>query len=205
MSHIDVNQLSTTENIEENSNSFVADSFNLQQVDVFRDKLNSPYPSLEQKPIDEFQKNGYVSRAFPVLCPTGPADFIDYQDNLDFSFIDYRTLLMLYKNRCFAKDFRLRYFLVTTYFRHQMLSQAKMYIRQGNWNGDDAETVEKAVEENPKIFDGIVSFNKNLKSTNAFWKTKCRELSVMCKQLGTSQFFLHYRRLIIIGQICLSS
>lgn len=123
-----------SENIEENSNSFVPDTFNLQQDNIIGHKLNLTYPSLGQKPIDEFQKNEYISKAFPVLFPTGSADFSDDHDDDDFFFIEYCKLSMLYiyKDSRFAKDFRLKYFLINTYFRHQVLSQTKIYIKQGN-------------------------------------------------------------------------
>lgn len=96
---------------------------------------------------------------------------------------------MQYKDRRFAQDYKLRYFLFNTHLRHQLLSQATLYMKQGQWKNDDANLFKEAVQNNPKMLDGIMSFNKNIKSSSSYWKQKCCELLAMCKQLGKPNVF----------------
>lgn len=175
--------------IEEQLNSFIPNTPSLTEDEVIRQQLNLPYPEVENSPINEFKKNGYISKAFPVLFPHGTGDYSDYHADDDITFPEYCKFLMQYEDRRFAQDFRLRYFLFNTQIRHKLLSKANIYIKQGDWKNKNAEDFKEAVKKNPKIMDSLISFNKGIKSTVAFWKSKCGELINMCKQLGSPQIF----------------
>lgn len=175
--------------IEEYSNSFVPNAYNIQQDKIIYEKLNIKYPDLDSTPINEFSKDGYISKAFPILFPYGTADFSDCRIDDKISFGEYCKFLLQYKDRRFAQDYRFRYFLLNTHLRHQMISQARMYVKQGHWVDSDTLSFKDAIEKNPKFLDGIISFNKKIKGTTSFWKTKCAELITMCQQLGSPTVF----------------
>jgi len=64
-----------------------------------RESLQSPttipWPARGQHPLNEFQSEGYISQAFPVLFPTGAAEFLAAHLH-DVSIAAYFKHLMLY-------------------------------------------------------------------------------------------------------------
>lgn len=174
---------------EDGLNSFVPDRSIIKQDDVFYHKLDMPYPELEKITINEFQKNGYFSKAFPALLPYGTGDYSNYHIDDNFSFSEYCKFFVQYKDRRFAQNFRFRYFLYNTSIRHQLLLKANVYIKQGQWQNENVESFKNIIEINPKLLNSMVCFTRQLKSTTAYWKSKCVELLDMCKQLRTPRIF----------------
>lgn len=58
----------------------------MPQEEMIRQKLNLPYPNIESKPINKFEKNGQIFKAFPILFPYGTADFVIFMLMIIFSF-----------------------------------------------------------------------------------------------------------------------
>ena len=51
--------------------SYVPKHYTFDQQQLINSELNLPYPELSSTPIDEFNSEGYISCAFPVLFPFG--------------------------------------------------------------------------------------------------------------------------------------
>lgn len=114
-------------------NAFIPNLRNIDSAETVKTKLHSKYPSMQPNPINEYLKNGYIAQAFPTLFPYGSGDYNDYRIDDKFTLTEYSQFLMRYKDQRFAKDERLKYLLLNTIFRHQLISQANVYIRKGHW------------------------------------------------------------------------
>ena len=66
------------------------------------------WPSISGNPVNEFTTEGYMSCAFPTLCPTGSADFVS-PCQCSVTIGNYFKHLMLYSDSRFAKHPRFRY------------------------------------------------------------------------------------------------
>ena len=63
----------------------------------------------EHNPINEFSMEGYFSRAFPTLFPTGAAEFLAPRIH-KITIDNYFKHLVMYDDKRLAKHCRFRYF-----------------------------------------------------------------------------------------------
>ena len=68
------------------------------------------WPTMESAPINEFDTEGYIVRAFPALFPSGKCDLRDYSRSMKITADQYFKRLLKYKDGRFAKDPRFRFF-----------------------------------------------------------------------------------------------
>lgn len=84
-----------------------------------------PCPARGENPLNEFQCEGYITCAFPVLFPTGAAEFLAAR--LHYATIGaYFKHLMLYDDGRFARHCRFRYFALNTEMRWRVLQTGRV-------------------------------------------------------------------------------
>lgn len=87
------------------------------------------WPEVCSTPVNEFTTEGYMSRAFPTLYPTGAADF-NAPRQRTVTCGNYFKHLMLYKDQRFAQHPRFRYFALNTEMRWRALQSGCIYVKQ---------------------------------------------------------------------------
>ena len=85
------------------------------------------WPVRGQNPLNEFQCEGYITRAFPVLFPTGKAEFLAPSLN-SVTIGAYFKHLMFYHDGRFAKHCRFRYFALNTEMRWRALQSSYLCV-----------------------------------------------------------------------------
>ena len=124
------------------------------------------WPSTAGNPINEFTTEGYICCAFPVLFPTGAADFLAPRQRM-VTIGNYFKHLMLYHGQRFAKHPRFRYFALNTQMRHRALQNGRIYVRQ---NPDDGhlsvdELRDMVGHSNQALSNRVLHFGATLRGT----------------------------------------
>lgn len=150
-----------------------------------------PWPEIGQSPINEFNTQGYIACAFPVLFPFGNADLrtprlAKVDPNLYFKH------LMKYKDGRFAKHNTFRFFAMNSILRWMAFSNATVCIKKipELQNLQTADAILQYIQTNPNGLKQIIAFKKNLRSTRPYWYQRSRELLTMIETIGTPTLFI---------------
>ena len=148
------------------------------------------WPSTAGNPINEFTTEGYICCAFPVLFPTGAADFLAPRQRM-VTIGNYFKHLMLYHGQRFAKHPRFRYFALNTQMRHRALQNGRIYVRQ---NPDDGhlsvdELRDMVGHSNQALSNRVLHFGATLRGTRQFWQKQRSRLTAMVDTLGLPTLF----------------
>ena len=152
-----------------------------------------PWPATEQNPINEFHSEGYFSCAFPILFPTGKAEFLAPRLN-SVTIGNYFKHLMLYNDGRFAKHCRFRYFALNTEMRWRALQTGRVYVRQ---NPEDAhlsiEDLRDMIGRQGENFaNRVLHYASSLRGTKQYWFQQRSRLISMVDTLGMpTVFFTH--------------
>ena len=144
-----------------------------------------PWPENGIVPIDEFKTEGYISRAFPTLFPTGEADYLAPRQ---------QYLLQAPHDVWFAKHSRFRYFALNTEMRWRALQTGRVYINQ---HPDHArltlDDLRDMVGHKGEFFTHrVMHFASSLPGTSQFWFKQRSRLISMVDTLGMpTVFFTH--------------
>ena len=144
-----------------------------------------PWPENGSVPIDEFKTEGYISCAFPMLFPTGEADYL--APRLQSVTVGmYFKHLMMYGEGRFAKHPRFRYFALNTEMRWRALQTGRVYINQ---HPDDArltlDDLRDMVGHEGEFFTHrVMHFASSLRGTSQFWFKQRSRLISMVDTLG---------------------
>ena len=88
-----------------------------------------PWSPSSGTPINEFNTEGYISCAFPILFPTGAADFVASRPTAVTIGNNFKHLLM-YNDGRFARHPRFSYFALNTEMCWRALQAGQIYVRQ---------------------------------------------------------------------------
>ena len=87
------------------------------------------WPTPGADPINEFNTEGYISCAFPILFPTGAADLLAPRSRTVTVGMYFKHLMMYHDGR-FARHPRFRYLALNTQMRWRALQAGSIYVRQ---------------------------------------------------------------------------
>lgn len=94
-----------------------------QQRDVIQ------WPTIGERPINEFNTEGYIARAFPTLFPKGDADL--HSPRLQkVNPSPYFKHLMKYRDGRFAKSLRFRFFAMNSMLRWTAIQNSTICVRR---------------------------------------------------------------------------
>ena len=151
------------------------------------------WPTVTDRPVNEFDTNGYVTGCFPTLLPTGSADLrpMGGREKRVPEAANFRHLLR-YKDQRFAQNPRFVYFPYNTLLRHRVLATGRIYLRQYPESaGLTLEQVKQMPEaERRQLARSVVRFGGHLRgSQQYFWSSQRQYLVSLIEQLGTPLCF----------------
>ena len=153
-----------------------------------------PWPETGTTPINEFTTEGYFSRAFPTLFPTGASEFLAPRHN-PVTIGHYFKHLLMYGNGRFAKHPRFRYCALNTEMRWRALQTGRVYIKQ--YPQDSRMTLDELSEmvgqgDGESFTKRVLHFSSSLRGTSHFWLKQRNRLIAMIDSLGMPTiFFTH--------------
>ena len=151
------------------------------------------WPNREQNPINEFSMEGYFSRAFPTLFPTGAAEFLAPRIH-KITIGNYFKHLIMYDDKRFAKHCRFRYFALNTEMRWRALQTGRIYVRQNPEDGQLCvdELQDMVGRDGENFSNHVLHYASSLRGTRQYWMQQRRRLISMVDVLGTPTiFFTH--------------
>ncbi|XP_034255201.1 uncharacterized protein LOC117653547 isoform X2 [Thrips palmi] len=155
------------------------------------DQINSllSWPSISDKPINEFEHDSYIVQAFPCLFPTGRGR-LKFGKNQSISALNYFKHLMRYCDDRFAQHNRFRYFALNTYMRWSALKNGNLFIKtQPQLQNMTLTQLKEELEKNPAMIKKIMYRNSSISGTNSYWFARGKELLSMVEQLGLPTLF----------------
>ena len=147
-----------------------------------------PWPTISDRPVNEFEAVGYATRCFPTLYPTGAAELRREEPREKWvGEAAYFKHLLLYKDHRFAQHPRFRYFAYNTLIRHRALATGRMYLRQHpNAAALSLEEIRAFSDaEKNRLAQDVVRFGAHLRGSAMFWRSQRQNLMAMIDQLGT--------------------
>ena len=151
------------------------------------------WPRVGDTPLNEFHSEGYITCAFPMLCPTGAADYTALHVR-PVTIGYYLKHLMRYEDGRFAKHQRFRYFALNTEMRWSALQAGRIYIRQ---HPEDAQLSVSELREmvhtsGTSFSTRVLHFAASLRGTRPYWMRQRSRLRAMVDMLGLPiMFFTH--------------
>lgn len=148
------------------------------------------WPEITNTPINEFRTEGYISCAFLTLFPTGAGDFT--QPRLRTVTIgNYFKHLMMYKDGCFAKHPRFRFFALNIEMRWRALQAGRIYVRQHPQDAQLSiqELRDLVGSESEAFSNRVLHFATSLRGTRPYWFKQRSRLIAMVDTLGLPTVF----------------
>ena len=163
-----------------------------------------PWPPSSGTPINEFITEGYISRAFPTLFPTGAADFVAPRPNA-VTVGNYFKHLLIYDDGRFARHPRFRYFALNTEMRWRALQAGRIYVRQHPHDARlSAEELRDMVGREGEAFSNrVLHYATSLRGTRQYWFKQRSRLIAMVDTLGLPTiFFTHSTHTLLHHNHC---
>ncbi|KAL7297052.1 hypothetical protein TKK_0009478 [Trichogramma kaykai] len=188
-----MNIVESIETLDSDASSELDDHYiiNLQSTDqeqYINKELELPYPTCETKSLNEFESEGYIACAFPVLFPYGTCDFLQSRIH-SITCLNYFKFLMCYKDGRFAKDPRFRYFALNTILRHNAITQSNLYVKKFKLSDLTVLELRDLIKNDSSKLTNIMVHCARIKSTKSYWSRRYRELTNMVDQIGKPTIF----------------
>ena len=128
------------------------------------------WPPCGSTPINEFNTEGYISRAFPTLFPTDAADFLAPRP-LAVTIGNYLKHLMMYEDGRFARHPRFRYFALNSEMRWRAVQAGHIYFRQHPHDAQlSVEELQEMVNGEGEAFSNhVLHYATSLRGTRQYW------------------------------------
>ena len=175
-----------------------------QEEDAVRSAVNEQdpldWPAQIGDPINEFKTPGLASMAFPTLFPYGRADPTDKGRERDVSLTEGFKHLEKYADITpegtfhwrFASHSRFSYWALNMKQRHQILSQANVYLQQnpGDANLTSEELKEMVGKMSAKdLMNKLQRYASKVQGSRQYWFQRREELKALIGQKGAPTFF----------------
>ena len=148
------------------------------------------WPAITNQLIDEFNSEGYWSRAFPTLFPTGAGEYLaPRQRRLTLG--QYSKHLIRYRDGRFAQHPRFRYFALNTMMRWRALETGRVFVKQriGENHLSVEEPKEMVNRGDTSFASRVMRFSSSLHGTRQYWCTQRLNLAAMQEALGMPTIF----------------
>ena len=149
------------------------------------------WPKTGNTPLNEFISEGYMTRAFPTLFPTGDADFLGCRLR-KITIGEYFKHLTKYEDGRFARHPRFKYFAFNTEIRFRALITGRIFVKK-NPDIVSLQDLKDMSKKDQEIFcNKVTHFATNLRGTDQYWAQQRRKLIAMINSLGLPTiFFTH--------------
>ena len=158
------------------------------------------WPSVTGNSINEFKTAGLASMAFPTLFPYGKGDPTNQGRKRAVSLADSFKHLMKYADQetdgrfrwRFASHARFPYWALNMKHRHQLLSQANIYLKQhpkdANLTIEELRSMVKDMSAK-QLMNRVQMYATNIQGTRQYWFQRLQELQALFDQKGYPTFF----------------
>ncbi len=159
------------------------------------------WPTIAGQPINEFQTSLLATLAFPTLFPHGTGDPTNSGRQREVTLTDGFKHLIKY-GECstndttiqwrFASHPRFPYWALDMKQRHQLLSQAKVYLHQ---HPADANLTIEALRDMvgtlnaQQLMNRLQRYAAKIQGSNQYWYQRYQELRALLEQKGSPTFF----------------
>ena len=161
---------------------------------------HTDWPDIEQTPINEFQTPFLATMSFPTLFPYGRGDPTYAGRERSVSLADALKHLIKYAKKssdnqwhwCFANHPRFPYWGLNMKQRHQLLSQANIYLQQ---HPEDANlTIEEMKSmigqlSAEQLMNRLQRYAAKIQGSSQYWFQHYLELRALLEQKGSPTFF----------------
>ena len=204
----DPQQEHAEEQIPQQSHSFLPLPQGQQpEQDAIRALINGvdplDWPSNDGDSINEFRTEGLASMVFPTLFPYGKGDPTKRTRLRELSLTDGFKHLMKYADLStnetfkwrFASHPRFPYWALNMKQRHQLLSQARIYLTQ---NPEDANLTTEELREMVgqmsanQLMNRVQRYVAKIQGTKQYWYQHYLELKALITQKGAPTFFFTF-------------
>ncbi len=156
--------------------------------------------STESNVVNEFKTDGFATMAFPTFFPYGKGDptnkarqhgitltepfkhLIKFAEKLENGKFEWR----------FASHPRFPYWALNMKQRHQLLSQANIYLRQhpadANLTMEELKQMVNSMSAN-RMVNRLQRYVSKVQGTNQYWYQRLQELLALIEQKGCPTFF----------------
>ena len=158
------------------------------------------WPDISGQPLNEFRTPCLATQAFPTLFPYGTGDPTNPGRHHDVSLTEGFKHLMKYGERTapnnlhwrFANHPRFPYWALNMKIRHQLISQAKVYLH--HYPGDAHLTVEELRAmvnclNSENLMKRLQRYAPKVQGSNQYWFQRYQELWALLDQKGPPTFF----------------
>ena len=160
------------------------------------------WPSTEGNAINEFKTDGLATMAFPTLFPYGKGDPTNRARNHDITLTEAFKHLMKFAEFTngkfewrFASHPRFPYWALNMKQRHQLLSQANIYLRQhpadANMTMEELKDMVNSMSANQMV-NRLQRYVSKVQGTNQYWYQRLQELLALLEQKGCPTFFFTF-------------
>ena len=175
--------------------------------DAIQDAVNEvdplDWPATKGNALNEFKTDGLASMAFPTLFPYGKGDPTNRARQHDLSLAGAFKHLMRFAEMLTNGKFewrlathpRLPYWALNMKQRHQLLSQANIYLRQhpadANMSMEELKTMVNSMSANQMV-NRLQRYVSKIQGTNQYWYQRQQELLALIDQKGCPTFFFTF-------------
>ena len=160
------------------------------------------WPSTEGNAINEFKTDGLATMAFPTLFPYWKGDPTNRARNHDITLAEAFKHLMKFAEFTngkfewrFALHPRFPYWALNMKQRHQLLSQANIYLRQhpadANMTMEELKDMVNSMSANQMV-NRLQRYVSKVQGTNQYWYQRLQELLALLEQKGCPTFFFTF-------------
>lgn len=137
-------------------------------------QINLCWPSISEKPVNEFGDKRIFALAFPWLFPGGFGDPKDFPRSLG----QWGSMMLFYEDARFATDKIFCFFALNYITRHRNASSGRFFIE--NFPHGSPDTLEELQEEvkngNTRFVNNLTYFNRRVHGSDAYWRHKRSEV-----------------------------
>ena len=166
---------------------------------VQHENTTLPWPELSKTAVSEFTTEGLATMAFPTLFPFGTGDPTKKQRHYAVSLADAFKHLISFGEIIngkivwrFASHPRFMYWALSIKQRHQMLTQANVYMKQ---HPNDAtltlDQLKRMVNraDSEQLMSRFSRYISNVQGTKQYWYQRSLELRALIERKGAPTFF----------------
>jgi hypothetical protein len=166
---------------------------------IQHENITLPWPEISKTAVSEFTTEGLATMAFPTLFPYGTGDPTKKQRHHAVSLSDAFKHLISFGETVdgkivwrFASHPRFMYWALNMKQRHQVLSQANVYMKQ---HPKDAtltlDQLKRMVShaDSEQLMSRFSRYISNVQGTKQYWYQRSLELRALIESKGTPTFF----------------
>ncbi len=161
------------------------------------------WPSTEGNVVNEFKTAGLATMAFPTLFPYGKGDPTNRARQHGITLTEAFKHLIKFAEKLkngkfewrFASHPRFPYWALNMKQRHQLLSQANIYLRQhpadANMIMEELKEMVNSMSANQMV-NRLQRYVSKVQGTNQYWYQRLQELLALIEQKGCPTFFFTF-------------